>query len=140
MLMPPAPDYMPAHGDIMIKFMQCIRRKPHLLTADFRRDWDRYKETWLELARLSGAKRMTMSVGLDIDQNVSIQLARRTDEPFDGVLEVWWESGAHVEKMMGNQAIIDKLSAMRDAQEMFADLKRSSFFFASEEEYLGGKH
>jgi hypothetical protein len=48
----------------MIKFMQCIRRKPQLTVADFRKHWDRYQEIWLDLARLSEAKRMVTSIGL----------------------------------------------------------------------------
>ena len=121
----------------MIKFMQCIRRKPQLSVAEFRRYWDRYKEAWLELAKLSEAKRMVTSVGLDIDQNTSIRLARGTREPFDGVLEMWWASGEHVIKCLQDPELKDKLALMRQLQEEFVDLASSSFFFASEEEHLG---
>jgi len=122
----------------MIKFMQCIRRKPQLSVAEFRQHWDRYKEVWLELAKLSEAKRMVTSIGLDIDQNSSIQLARGTREPFDGVLEVWWTSGEQVVKYTQDPALKDKLASMRRLQEEFIDLASSSFFFASEDEHLGG--
>jgi hypothetical protein len=122
----------------MIKFMQCIRRQPQLSVADFRREWDRYKEVWQELARMSEAKRMVTSVSLAIDQNSSIQLARGTQEPFDGVLEVWWTSGEQVVKYTQDPALQDKLASMRQLQEKFIDLGSSSFFFASEEEHLGG--
>jgi hypothetical protein len=122
----------------MIKFMQCIRRKPQLTVAEFRQHWDQYKKVWLELARLSGAKRMVTSVGLAIDQNSSIQLARGTREPFDGVLEVWWTSGDQVAKYIQDPALQGKLTSMRQLQEEFIDLGGSSFFFASEEEHLGG--
>jgi hypothetical protein len=122
----------------MIKFMQCIRRKPQMTVAEFRQNWDRYKEVWLELARLSGAKRMVTSVGLGIDQNSSIQLARGTREPFDGVLEVWWTNGEQVAKYIQDPALQGKLASMRQLQEEFIDLGSSSFFFASEEEHLGG--
>lgn len=122
----------------MIKIMQCIRRKPQLSVAEFRQHWDRYKETWLELAKLSSAKRMVTSIGLEIDQNTSIKLARGTGEPFDGVLEVWWENGGQVVKHMDDPALKDKLASMRKLQEEFVELGSSSFFFASEEEHLGG--
>lgn len=122
----------------MIKFMQCIRRKPQLPVVDFRHYWDRYKKAWLELARLSEAKRMVTSVGLEIDQNASIRLARGTREPFDGVLEMWWASGEHVVKCLQDPALKDKLALMRQLQEEFIDLASSSFFFAAEEEHLGG--
>jgi EthD domain len=122
----------------MIKFMQCIRRKPQLSVAEFRHHWNRYKEAWLELAKQSEASRMVTSIGLDIDQNASIQLARGTREPFDGVLELWWASGEHVVRCIQNPALQDKLTSMRRLQEEFIDLPSSSFFFASEEEHLGG--
>jgi hypothetical protein len=120
----------------MIKFMQCIRRKPQLSAAEFRRHWDRYKEVWVEIARVSKAARMATSLGLEIDHNTTVQLARGTREPFDGVLEVWWGSGDHVNQCMQDPAIREKLAAMRQLQEEFIDLASSSFFFASEEEHL----
>jgi len=122
----------------MIKFMQCIRRKPQLSVVEFRHHWDRYKEVWLELAKLSEAKRMVTSIGLDIDQNTTIQLVRGTREPFDGVLEIWWVSGEPVVRCMQDPALKDKLASMRRLQEEFIDLASSSFFFASEDEHLGG--
>lgn len=122
----------------MIKFMQCIRRKPQLSVAEFRQHWDRYKGVWLELAKLSGAKRMVTSIGLDIDQNTTIQLARGTREPFDGVLEMWWVSGEQVAKSLQDPTLKEKLASMRQYQEEFVDLASSSFFFASEDELLGG--
>ncbi|HCU53852.1 MAG TPA: hypothetical protein DIC36_06100 [Gammaproteobacteria bacterium] len=122
----------------MIKFMQCIRRQPQLSVVDFRRHWDRYTQVWQELARLSEARRMVTSVGLDIDQNTSIQLARGTREPFDGVLEVWWLNGEQVSKYLQDPALKEKLASMRQLQEEFVDLASSSFFFASEAEHLGG--
>jgi hypothetical protein len=122
----------------MIKFMQCIRRKPQLSVAEFRHHWDRYKEAWLELAKQSEARRMVTSIGLDIDQNTSIQLVRGTSKPFDGVLEIWWASGEHVVRCIQNPALQDRLASMRRLQEEFIDLASSSFFFASEDEHLGG--
>ena len=120
----------------MIKFMQCIRRKPQLSAAEFRRYWDRYKEVWVELGRLSKATRMATSLGLEIDHNTTVQLARGTREPFDGVLEVWWASGEHVNQCLQDPVLKDKLVSMRQLQEEFIDLASSSFFFASEEEHL----
>lgn len=121
----------------MIKLMQCIRRKPQLSVAEFRHHWDRYTEAWLELAKHSEAKRMVTSIGLDIDQNTSIQLARGTRERFDGVLEIWWASGEHVDRCIQNPALQDKLASMRRHQEEFIDLASSSIFFASEDVHLG---
>jgi hypothetical protein len=122
----------------MIKFMQCIRRKSQLSVPEFRQHWERYTQAWQELAQLSDAKRMVTSLGLAIDQNTSIQLARGTREPYDGVLEIWWTSGEPVTKYTQDPAMQDKLTAMRKLQEEFVDLADSSFFFASEQDHLGG--
>lgn len=123
----------------MIKFMQCIRRQPNLSAAEFRRHWDHYKNVWAELARASEATRMVTSIGLDIDQNTTIQLARGTREPFDGVLELWWASGEHVNKCLQDPELKGKLASMRQLQEQFIDLSNSSFFFAAEEDHLVGR-
>jgi hypothetical protein len=121
----------------MIKFMQCVRRKPNLSVADFRQHWERYTQVWEDLARASEAKRMSTSLGLEIDQNTTIQLARGTREPFDGVLEVWWMNGEPVTKYMQDPAAKSKLAAMRQLQEEFIDVASSSFFFASETVHVG---
>jgi hypothetical protein len=121
----------------MIKFMQCIRRKPQISVQDFRQYWDRYTEVWQELARLSEARRMAASVALEIDQNTAIQLARGTGAPFDGVLEVWWSDGGILKSYAEHPTVQEKLLAMRALQEEFADLGNSSFFFASETEHVG---
>lgn len=123
----------------MIKLIHCVRRKPQLAATDFRNYWDRYIVVWQELAGLSEAKRMVTSIGLNIDQNTSIQLVRGTREPFDGVLEVWWTSGEQVVQYIQDPALKEKLAAMRLLQEEFIDLTSSSFFFASEEEHVVGK-
>ena len=119
----------------MVKFMQCIRRRPALTAVEFRRYWDHYKTLWLELARASQAKRMVTSIGLDIDSNNTIQLARGTRVAFDGVLELWWESGEQITKYIQDPALRDLLASMRRLQEELVDMTDSSFFFAAEEDH-----
>lgn len=121
----------------MIKYMQCVRRKPGLSIEDFRSHWQDYLVAWRELAIAGLALRMTTSYGLAVEPNAEIQKDRGTQPPFDAVLELWLESGDLVTQMTQQPDVAALIDAMREQQEAFIDLERSSFFFASEEEALG---
>ena len=117
----------------MIRFVQCVRRKQGLTVEDFRRHWKGYQDALMELATASNAYRVSVGFGLKIPHNSAIQEMRGTQEPFDAVLEVWWESGAEVTRLENQPPIAAKLEAIRALQVEFIDLQGSSFFFASEE-------
>ncbi|MCG6967476.1 MAG: EthD domain-containing protein [Chromatiaceae bacterium] len=117
----------------MIRFIQCVRRKPGLPVDEFRRHWQAYQKALEELAGVSDARRMTVGFGLEIPHNSAIQEMRGTLEPFDAVLEVWWDSGAAIARQEDRPEIQERLAAIRAMQVQFMDLHASSFFFASEE-------
>ena len=118
----------------MIKFVQCIRRKPGLSKQEFREHWVAYGEQVKALAEASDAIRSVLSLALAVEQNLEIMQARGTKAPYDGMVELWWERGndvvAFLESGSGDKTIDD----LRRAQEAFMDLPNCTFFFASEEE------
>jgi hypothetical protein len=117
----------------MIKFIQCIRRKPGLSKQEFREHWVTYGDQVKALAEASGAMRSVLSLTLAVEQNLEIMQARGTKAPYDGMVELWWERGndvvAFLESGSGDKVIDD----LRRAQEAFMDLPNSTFFFASED-------
>ncbi|RLB41591.1 MAG: hypothetical protein DRH30_06490 [Deltaproteobacteria bacterium] len=123
-----------AKESCMIKFVQCIRRKPGLSKQEFREHWVAYGEQVKALAEASDAIRSVLSLALAVEQNLEIMQARGTKAPYDGMAELWWERGndvvAFLESGSGDKIIDD----LRRAQEAFMDLPNCTFFFASEEE------
>ena len=121
----------------MIRYVQCVRRKPGLSTEQFRRYWQNYQLVAESFATLAEARRMSVGVGLEIPLNAEIQSLRGTMEPFDAILEIWWDSGADLVRVTQQPAIHEKIEALQQMQQDFISLQDSSFFFASEDVEMG---
>lgn len=117
----------------MIKFVQCIRRKPGLTKQEFREHWSEYGEKVKAVAEASGAIRSVLSVALAVEQNLEIMQSRGTKAPYDGMVELWWERGNDVVAFLESGSGDKVLDDLRHAQETFMDLPNCTFFFASED-------
>jgi len=117
----------------MIKFVQCIRRKPGLTKQEFREQWIEYREKVKAVAEASGAVRSVLSVALAVEQNLEIMQSRGTKAPYDGMVELWWERGNDVVAFLESGSGDEVLDDLRRAQEAFMDLPNCTFFFASED-------
>jgi len=117
----------------MIKFVQCVRRKPGLSKQEFRERWADYGEQVKAIADASKARRCVLSTALVVDQNMSIMQSRGTKAPYDGMAEVWWDRGADVVTFTESAAVAELLEELRRAQEEIMDLPNCTFFFASED-------
>lgn len=120
----------------MIKLIQCVRRRPELGLADFRREWDAYRELLMDLAPEVGAVKVALSTTLAVEANLELMTQRGTREAYDGVAEVWWRSAGEARDAMARPGVDARLAAMQSRQEAFMDLESSSFFFALEDEEL----
>ncbi len=122
----------------MIKLVFCIRRLPHLSLEEFSRYW---REIHAKIGLDSGAAfrvhRYVQTHRLDRPENDLMRAARGTDEPFDGVAEVWWRTEkdmrAYVESPEGRALA----RAFLEDEPNFIDLERSSIFLAEEHEVVG---
>lgn len=117
----------------MIKFIQCVRRKPGLSKKEFREQWLRYGHQAQAIADASNATRCVLSSSLAVEQNLEIMQNRGTKAPYDGILEMWWERGNDVVAFLDSGSGDDLIDDLRRAQEAFMDLPNSTFFFATEE-------
>ncbi len=121
----------------MIKFVQCIRRKPELSVAEFRTFWREYRSGFQRVAETVEAVRCTESMTLAVSQNLDVMLSRGTQAPFDAMAEIWITNAASIEEYAKSQAFQDALSELRSLQEKFVDFENSSFFFTSEDVLVG---
>jgi hypothetical protein len=117
----------------MIKFVQCVRRKPGLSKQEFREQWSGYGDKVRAVASASKGERCVLSTALVVDQNMDIMQSRGTKAPYDGMVEIWWERGGDVIAFLESDANNELLEDLRRAQEAFMDLPNCTFFFASED-------
>jgi len=117
----------------MIKFVQCIRRKPGMTKQEFREQLVSYGEKVKAIAEASDAIRSVLSMALTVEQNLEIMQSRGTKAPYDGMVELWWQRGNDIVAFLESGSGDGLLDDLRRAQEAFMDLPNCTFFFASED-------
>lgn len=117
----------------MVRFIQCVRKKPEISIQDFRRHWTAYQAKATELAKAVNAVGLTFSTTLAVDENLQVMLVRGTAEPYDGVVEFRIANAPRMIEMLEDEPVKAIWQKLRSMQTEFMDLENSSFFFASEE-------
>jgi len=117
----------------VVRFIQCVRRKPDVSIQDFRLHWKAYQAKATELAKAVNAVGLTFSTTLAVDENLQVMLVRGTAEPYDGVAEFRINNAPRMIERLENEPAKSHWQKLRSMQTEFMDLERSSFFFASEE-------
>jgi len=117
----------------MIKYIQCVKKKPEMSVQDFRRSWKAYQEKATDLARAMNAAGLTFCTTLNVDQNLQLMLTRGTSEPFDGVAEFRISNAPRTIEALNREPGKSLMEKLRRAQSDFMDLENSSFFFAAED-------
>ena len=118
----------------MLKWVQCVRRRPELTVVEFRRKWLEYSEEIVTLGAELGAVRVEVSAALVVGTNVEWQLQRGSAAPFDGLAELHF-SGSAPEffaalDQPGPKGHAERLLRL---QEDFVDIPHSCFFLASQD-------
>jgi hypothetical protein len=123
-------------GAIMIRFVHCVRRRSDVSLEDFRAFWSSKAFNTLleELALSSGAVRWSTSLTLEIDVNIELMKERASEEPFDAMLEIWWERAKGLLELLDSAENQRLLDAMEACQEPYIDFKRSRRFFTEWED------
>lgn len=118
----------------MLKWVQCVRRRPELSVVEFRRSWLEYGETIVALGAEIGAVRVEVSAALVVEANLEWQARRGSAAPFDGLAEVHF-SGSAPEFFAalaspGTKELVERLLLL---QEELVDVPHSCFFLASQD-------
>ena len=117
----------------MLKFVYLVRRRPGLSPEVFRKYWlENHGPLVRSLAQALRAKRYVQSHTLDTPLNHVVRNARGTQEPYDGVTELWFDSMedllAAAQTPEGQQA---NMTLAQD-EATFCDLPNCSVFFTEE--------
>lgn len=117
----------------MIKFIQCVRRKPDVSVQDFRRSWKTYQEKATALAKAMNAAGLTICTTLNVEENLQVMLTRGTSEPFDGVAEFRISNAPRTIEALSREPGKSLMESLQRSQSEFIDLENSAFFFAAED-------
>jgi hypothetical protein len=116
----------------MIKLIQCVRARSAIPKVEFQRQWQEYGEQLRALATELGAVRIVLDTTLSIEVNERLLQERGSMEPFDGVAEIWWDRGAELLEKADDKEMSSRIDRLREIQQSFMDVERSSFFFTLE--------
>ncbi len=115
----------------MIRFINCIRRREDLSIDEFRNYWHNreFEDLLQRVIDITKPTRVARNLTLDVDANVMIQEDRGGGEPFDGVIEYWWDRGSELIELYNSEEARLVRQQMIEYQRQFIDLNASSAFF-----------
>ena len=118
----------------VIKVVMALRRRDDVAPEEFHRYW---REEHAPLAcRLLGPlnlRRYVQTHTLDTDLNAQLAAARGTDEAFDGVAELWWDSLDNLVAVLDGEDGQRANAELAEDEARFIDLDRSSLFLTEEQ-------
>jgi uncharacterized protein (TIGR02118 family) len=115
----------------MLKIVFCCRRKTDVPAEEFLRYWLEHHGPLVKSLRevLPGMTRYVQSHTLPGPETDRLRAGRGTDEPFDGVAEIWLDTMARAEDAAVARAAMDQLV---EDEMRFLDLPRSVIFMTEE--------
>jgi len=118
----------------VLKWVQCIRRRPELTVVEFRRSWLEYGEEVVALAAELGATRVEVSAALAVEANTAWQQQRGSAAPFDGLAEIHFQGSApEFFRRLDEPGPKERVGRLLAMQDDFVDVAHSCFFLASQD-------
>jgi|GEM_PF-700935 len=115
----------------MIRFIHCMKRRPELTAAEFREYWNspEFADLVNRSADVFGAKKVTRNLTYQIELTTILMTERGgNEEPYDAIMEMWWESPAELETLRNTGEAEQALKEMAAFQQKFVDFSRSQRF------------
>lgn len=121
----------------MVKLVFCIHRQPHLTHEEFLRYWhDEHGRLALGLVDDLRVRRYVQLHTIDTPLNAMFGAPRQAPEPFDGIVELWFDSLDVVEDMIATSEGRRAGKLLLEDERTFIDLERSCIFFGEEHELV----
>lgn len=120
----------------MIRFINCIRKRADISSEQFRQFWNDSKfDAIIErVVEHTGATGHAKNLTLIVAANDLMRERRAFGEPFDGVLEYWWEDASQLHNVLNSEQCDLLMQAMLEYQKQFVDLEKSCAFFTEAQE------
>jgi hypothetical protein len=118
-----------------VKLVFCCRRRPELSLEEFQATWlnDHGPLVKRLRAQLPQMRRYVQSHTIEGPATDALRASRGSDEPFDGITEVWFDSLESLGGGAGEDALAAGRQLLEDERRML-DLPRCSVFLTVEHE------
>lgn len=115
----------------MIRYINCFRKLPELSDEDFRDYWQgaEFDDLIKQVCTLTSALRCTRNLTLKVHMGEELVADRGLLQPYDAILEYYWDSASHLPKIYASQEARELSERMNHFQADFIDLKHSTAFF-----------
>ena len=115
----------------MIRLVRCLKRRSDISAEEFRRFWNdpEYLELTDQTINATCAMRSARNLTLHIELNRALTEFHDQDEPYDAVVEVWWENAQVLNAAMANQDAGDIQLRYNAFEDDFIDRAASRIFF-----------
>jgi hypothetical protein len=115
----------------MIRLITCIKRKKDISPKEFRSYWNNreFEILFDRLVPLLEPVRLSRKLTLQVGANVRIMQARKSLQPYDAIIEWWFESAVRLTPLLGTPEARASLREMMRYQSLFVDFKQSPSFF-----------
>jgi hypothetical protein len=120
----------------MIRFVHCIKRRPEISVSEFRRYWNSEEFVALnrQLLALLQPVRESRSLVFVVETNQELMREREGAEPYDAMLEVWFENAQRFEQVRASSEYQRLMGEMQLLQARFVDFSHSARFFTEWED------
>jgi hypothetical protein len=115
----------------MIRLITCIKRKKDISSEEFRDYWNdpQFKILLDRIVSLLKPLKLSCKLTLQISANIGIMQARKTKEPYDAVIEWWFESASQLTPLLEKPEAQTALKELMKYQRQFVDFTMSPSFF-----------
>lgn len=115
----------------MIRLITCIKRKKDISPKKFRDYWNdpQFEILFNRLVSILEPFRLSRKLTLQVSANVRIMQARKSLQPYDAIIEWWFENANQLAPLLTTPEAQASLKEMMKYQSLFVDFKQSPSFF-----------
>ena len=115
----------------MIRLITCIKRKEGISSEEFRDYWNdpQFEILFDRVVSVMEPFRLSRKLTLQVSANIRIMQARKTKQPYDAVIEWWFESASKLGPRLETPEAHTELKELMKYQRQFVDFKMSPSFF-----------
>jgi hypothetical protein len=115
----------------MIRLVRCIKRRSDISAEEFRRFWNdpEYLALTDQVVSATNAVRCARNLTLQVELNRTLAEFHDQDEPYDGVIEIWWENAQLLNAAIAEQNAGEMQLRYNGFEDDYIDRPASRFFF-----------
>lgn len=123
----------------MIKLVFCLRRLPHLTRAEFLDYWHKkHGPLAVGFSKAMGMHKYIQLHTISTPFDAALRDSRGGPEPFDGMVEAWWDSIEALQHSLAAPEAAEAWTALLEDEKRFIDVKNSPIWIGKEHIMVAG--